>query len=217
MSQEYKLVPVIATEEMIKKVFCGTAVNMEEAQKQWSSAVMVAPVPPAGDVEVIHQYLCKGLYPRWERLADDEVADAKLQGFEVRELVDRAHVIRLQADAVRNQLADKIVQQQTDINALKRDVQNWGRKACEAADREAALQADLTKARELLKSGSSPNYAHCEAVLDFLAHQSAPAAKGSNGKCWSCHEPVTLAECQEADGECPHCRAEIQNAEELTP
>lgn len=54
--------------------------------------------PPSGDVEVIHQYHCKGLYPRWERLADDEVADAKLQGFEVRELVDRAHVTRLQAE-----------------------------------------------------------------------------------------------------------------------
>jgi hypothetical protein len=39
------------------------------------------------------------------------------------------------------------------------------------------LEADMAKARELLKHGSSPTPAHCESVLDFLAQQSAPAAQ----------------------------------------
>lgn len=45
------------------------------------------------------------------------------------------------------------------------------------------LQIDLAAARELLKHGSSPTPAHCESVLDFLASQSAPAAKDACSTC----------------------------------
>jgi hypothetical protein len=37
------------------------------------------------------------------------------------------------------------------------------------------------------------------------------------GKCWSCKEPVKLIEWVEFDGHCPHCDAEIDEAEGLRP
>lgn len=37
------------------------------------------------------------------------------------------------------------------------------------------------------------------------------------GNCWSCKEPVTLMEWVESDGHCPHCDAEIDEAEGIKP
>jgi len=55
---------------------------------------------------------------------------------------------------------------------------------------------------------------------DESCGQDAEAAKGGESigaKCWSCKQPVTLMEWVETDGQCPHCDAEIDEAEGLKP
>lgn len=104
MTTEWKLVPVEPTEEMLMAFDenCD-GLDPEIAQSQWQKILAAAPVPSAGAVEVNHQYLCKGLYERWMPLQESEVEDAKREGFQVRELVDRAHVTRLTAENARLQ------------------------------------------------------------------------------------------------------------------
>lgn len=38
-------------------------------------------------------------------------------------------------------------------------------------------------------------------------------ASAEQHPCWSCKKPVTLAQRSEADGDCPHCRAELELAD----
>lgn len=50
--------------------------------------------------------------------------------------------------------------------------------------------------------------------------QSATAAKDGQSicrKCWACRKPVTLIQWNEHDGHCPHCAAEIDEAEGVKP
>lgn len=109
---------------------------------------------------------------------------------------------------------------------------------------EDNLRAELTEARELITDIRGADRAYATQKIDaYLAHQSAPAAKlepavdcgdcpiitdgcrgtcmkapaAKGGVCWSCKQPVTIAQWREADGNCPHCEVEIEDAEGLKP
>ena len=112
---------------------------------------------------------------------------------------------------------------------LKLDLATWKQKACEAADREAALREEIEMAKQvqeatdaivtmvdgqrdhwiekcgllkqrltvaeqrvdllegLLKSGSSPTYAHCSAVMEALKTAAEPdhICEGCGSKGWT--------------------------------
>jgi len=112
-----------------------------------------APVPPAGDVEVrahiIRTLLGKSILGYGPSLSGEN-------------LVSIDHVTRLTAE--RDGLLAKL--------AMAEDAATKGTEARQVAGGMQMtiddLQSELTKARELLKSGSSPNYAHCGAVMAFL-------------------------------------------------
>ena len=59
--------------------------------------------------------------------------------------------------------------------------------------------------------------AEMRVFLDALKPAEGGDTKSIGGKCWSCKEPVTLIEWVEADGNCPHCNAEIDEAEGIKP
>jgi hypothetical protein len=116
---------------------------------------ITAPVPPAGEeAEVLGWLAADKLMPTQQDAR--EYAGYRGQD-DIKELVDRAHVTRLQAENAALQQRLTIADQRVDD-----------------------LESDIAAARELLKHGSSPTPAHCESVLDFLARQSAPAAKGES-------------------------------------
>jgi hypothetical protein len=107
------------------------------------------PAPPAGgEVEVLGHMIDDGTAKSYHKAFPHWAA-----GYELTELVDRAHLTRLQAE-------NAALQQRLTISDQRVD----------------DLESDIAAARELLKHGSSPTPAHCESVLDFLAGQSAPAA-----------------------------------------
>lgn len=138
--------------------------------------------------------------------------------------VHTSNKLGAERDGLRNQCAG--IYQQLEICQKQRDQR----------------QAELTKAREVIvgvirKLGikgmeefTGVGYSHpsnnfeemisngfliTELEEAVLAHQSAPAAKG--GACWSCKQPITIAQWREADGNCPHCEVEIEDAEGLKP
>ena len=198
-------------------------------------AALAEPVPPAGgEVEVLGY--------RWKTWQDGEpkvgsyvMSNGSEPEF-VQQLVDRAHIIRLQAE----------------VRLLKHDVASYletAAKTCDllGIDLEAAktaegkpsdvlyrhamaLQAELTKARELLRANAADfegirralaafHKANAEqwcGYLDdslgiclfrikelaaFLAHQSAPAAKGGDPSCNNEREDCGLP----TDHECRAC------------
>lgn len=55
-------------------------------------------------------------------------------------------------------------------------------------------------------------------ISDLLAQPAAskPKPDSIGGNCWSCKQPVSLLEWNECDGYCPHCDAEIDEAEGIT-
>jgi hypothetical protein len=112
--------------------------------------VLATALPPYGPAPKVHRYSVVKMLSE-----DGNKIDYKPHGPSVVMAdVHDAHVTRLQAENAALQRRLTIADQRVDD-----------------------LQADLTAARELLKHGSSPTPAHCESVLDFLADQSAPAAK----------------------------------------
>lgn len=76
-----------------------------------------APQPPAlgGEVEVVHQYLSKGYFQSWQPLSAEEVDVAKQEGFEVRELIDRAHLDPLQAEIERWKAISAVQKDRMDV------------------------------------------------------------------------------------------------------
>jgi hypothetical protein len=121
--------------------------------------------PAGGEVEVLAVVTLGGYFsseelgdidiePRMAVLEQIQQEVVMTDADEHLELVDRANLTRLQAE-------NAALQQRLNV----------------ADQRADDLVSDIAAARELLKHGSSPTPAHCESVLDFLAGQSAPAAK----------------------------------------
>jgi hypothetical protein len=161
--------------------------NFSEGERQWVKipaslvedrtsghtvplyAALADPVPPAGgEVEVLgwrvesHEGRCLTNYterPDWAYREDMAV-------YTITELVDRAHVTRLQAEVERSQCI--VRGQRTTIDTIQLQVET--------------LQSELTKAREYIQSLRGVAHTKGGITLDasidaFLAHQSVPAAK----------------------------------------
>jgi hypothetical protein len=157
--------------------------DAQDCLKEMDS-VLATSVPPAGDVEVIAEVVNKygdpEAFAERDLLRRTEVDKLKIGT----ELVDREHVTRVQAENAALQQRLNVADQCVDD-----------------------LESDIAAARELLKHGSSPTPAHCEAVLDFLAGQSAPAAKGEEPLCLLCLDEKTVAGPKAGDfvRDCPDC------------
>ena len=152
-------------------------------------------VPPAGEVEVLRKRLeaARSRFGRW----NDRLIDS------LRE--ERAHVTRLTADndALRKRYLNDLdlfgkcqerenhleaeVERLTAENArLKGKADEFAGAALKFRDERDALQSELTKAIDLLAF----LYNNCEKlpngksreIKDFLAHQSAPAAKDKDSR-----------------------------------
>jgi len=192
MSQEYKLVPVEPALFLDMGWAYLDAAREAEPNKEWSfshagykAMLAAAPVPAAGDVEVLAVVTLGGYFSS-EELGDIDIepvmsALEQIQQDVVRsdddehiELVDRAHVTRLQAEVSALRLENS------------RFVEALGVAASKSIAERAALQAELTKARELvLDVGSSMGStegrrAARKKINAFLARQSEPAATGGS-------------------------------------
>lgn len=144
------------------------------------------PVPSAGgEVEALG-YIdhASTYYPSLESV------ETYGQGRDVRELVDRAHVTRLQAELKTaleacDDYGVQVVELRAEVERLKRDLHS-ANVALEARKRTFEhLQSELTKARELLRewmtsnfTGSCPERNDLRCRTDYaLSNQSAPADK----------------------------------------
>ncbi|MDH0749481.1 hypothetical protein N5D61_24460 [Pseudomonas sp. GD03842] len=139
-----------------------------------------APVPPAGDEIEVLAFLTAGGRALYFPNPLIELADGDI------ELVDRAHVTRLQAKVAALQARLTVADQRVDDLQSERDDLNDDLEAAilEAQDwhhKHQTAQSDLTKARELLNAVSAYSQEFPESLEEdveaFLAHQSAPAAK----------------------------------------
>lgn len=140
---------------------------------------------PAGDVEVSND-ACRQRFTTW---IDQKMGGAMLGEVVVAEYHD-AHVTRLTAENARLKArADShwkgLIDMRDERDALKAEAEQL--KRWQATVRENsplliqldALQSELTKARELLESAPWVNWVSWSRdTRAFLAHQSAPAAKG---------------------------------------
>ncbi|TWC17115.1 hypothetical protein FBY06_11837 [Pseudomonas sp. SJZ085] len=124
--------------------------------------------PPAmPESEVQWQYHSRGTYGRWVNISPEGAQGAVAEGFQVRELVDRAHVIRLQAEVERlkSQLSDSDhcyrqahdtgIELMRERDELQSEVERLKSESFEelyntVIDERDALQDELTKALELL-------------------------------------------------------------------
>ena len=168
---------------------CGCLKGDAEAQRRFDEHQDHGPVPPAG--------------------GEVEIAARTMDG---RELVDRAHVTRLQAKNAELQqrlllMGQKVQQSDQILSATGAREAALQQRLTIADQRVDDLEFDIAAARELLKHGSSPTPAHCESVLDFLSGQSAPAAKGEEPLCLLCLDEKTVPGPKAGDfvRDCPDC------------
>lgn len=160
-----------------------------------SAALAAAPVPPAGgEVEVLGYYVERGGANHFR----DTQAEGR--GTKCTALFDLAHVTRLQAELATAENAcsitveecRKLLAERDDLKAeVDRLDKEWGDEVAEHRitqvnrDRWRSnyheSQSELTKARELLgytAGFAGPTVQELEQARAYLAHQSAPAAKG---------------------------------------
>lgn len=185
MTTEWKLVPVEPTDDMIvafaeawySKRQCIDDPDMLDA---YSAMLAAAPVPPAGG-EVEAQML-EEMYRRFGagKQADDWlcVDDTQL-GVEFCADFMRPHVTRLTAER------DALKAEVETERKFRLSAEGGWREANRVIGMQRAKldeqESELTKARELLTEASGKLYVDTQLKLriaHFLAHQSAPAAKG---------------------------------------
>ncbi|MFJ3481748.1 hypothetical protein ACIPL1_00020 [Pseudomonas sp. NPDC090202] len=125
MSQEWKVVPVVPTDEMIEHVrgFAGgpgySRARGTQAAETWKEMLAAAPVPPAGgEVEVLGYVLTLNGNVHFE--TDDNIVISNVPGDEITEqhkwlpVVERAHVTRLQAEIAALQQRLNVADQRVD-------------------------------------------------------------------------------------------------------
>lgn len=124
------------------------------------------------------------------------------------ELVDRAHVTRLQAeikDLLHNSVKGEVFEVVCkERDALKAEVERMTVLLHDRSVHIGALDSELTKALELLTCirGQGLNPVTAAAIRTFLAHQSAPAAKCDHARKHHEHGGTQLrcSDCGEACG-----------------
>lgn len=152
----------------------------------YAASSAAAPVPPAGDVEVLG-YWCvpkgaplKGRYieARHAELEAGGFSESFAAVFNVTELVARTHVTRLTAEH------ERLLAEVASLNSTVKEISAYENRLMH---KFGNLQSDLTKAREcianvlgLLRADKSSHAQY--AILRYQEfptdHQSAPAAKG---------------------------------------
>lgn len=173
--------PLVALEELADEAhYNGNSWHAwAEPRLELIKAAICAPVPPAGEVEVLGRVL----YPigrtkkvggvrslrSYDECKENAYPDAWREG---EKLVDIAHVTRLTAENARLQAEVDNYKSQDECFCIEHGLHIQ------------QLQSDLTKARELFESILNDHrlvVAMPSALLvpikEFLAHQSAPAAK----------------------------------------
>ncbi|QIB08968.1 hypothetical protein GZ982_30195 (plasmid) [Pseudomonas fluorescens] len=136
------------------------------------------PVPPAGgDVEVLG-YSVKG--NRYAiRLTKDELLELSenYTGPVLVELVDRAHVTRLQAEVrqLRQHKNDYMEAAEETGTALRAEVKLWKGRTTHLCHKQDAMKSELAKAQELLRNAWHVTPAWWAARNAFLSSQPVPA------------------------------------------
>jgi hypothetical protein len=170
--------------------------------------VLATALPPYGPAPKVHRYRVVKMLSE-----DGNKIDYKPHGPSVVTAdVHDAHVTRLQAENAALQqslllMGQKVQQSDQMLNASGVREAALQQRLTIADQRVDDLESDIAAARELLKHGSSPTPAHCESVLDFLAGQSAPAAKGEEPLCLLCLDEKTVPGPKARDfvRDCPDC------------
>jgi hypothetical protein len=188
---EWKLVPVTQVKkwhrdlDACQKVLwlrgCFDPAYCMDAQDclKQMEGVLATALPPYGPAPKVHRYSVVKMLSE-----DGNKIDYKPHGpWVVMADLHDAHVTRLQAENAALQqrlflMGQKVQQSDQMLNASGVREAALQQRLSIADQRVDDLESDIAAARELLKHGSSPTPAHCESVLDFLAGQSAPAAKG---------------------------------------
>ena len=157
------------------------------------AALLAEPVPPAGgEPEVVATIVATGgPHDSEDRVLAEQQAELPPVGTE---LVDRAHVTRLQAEVERLTAGSKLLigdleRRDGTVEALQAELRVTKQALNSLKGERDALQAELTKARELLgrilKTGvlsfegepsQEQTQLECD-VCSYLANRSAPAAK----------------------------------------
>ncbi len=152
--------------------------------------LLADPVPPAGGEPEVLSYLYR--HPSgepWPRTYKDR--QYGMTDWIETELVDRAHVTRLQAEVERlkevaiarkdelTKLCTERNDLQSELTSANADKAAYGKNAVDLRLRVDALQAELTKARELLDfvvtSGGFSYATVAKDIREFLSNHSAPA------------------------------------------
>lgn len=152
MSNEWKMVPVEPTDEML---IAGHNCGIAAPETFWSEMLAVSPMPPAGDVEVLIESL-----ERFESEGEDFVKLLDVR--DVTALI-RAHVTRLTAELAqmttfRDNAAKHIERIRGECTATEKERDGLLAELCARAGQigslageRDALQSELTKASTFIK------------------------------------------------------------------
>ncbi|MFJ3486210.1 hypothetical protein ACIPL1_22835 [Pseudomonas sp. NPDC090202] len=182
MNQEWKLVPVVPTKEMmLNDSACQhhdhddlSCIQRNMRRGIWDKMIAAAPVPPAGEeVEVYERMSPKSMVI--QRASDGEYVCEMIacENALVADMLSHgAHVTRLTAENARLQGE---IEASRDLFETKRRVNRKLR------TERRNLQSELTEARELQEETAAEliriKASLGVAIEAILAHQSAPAAK----------------------------------------
>jgi hypothetical protein len=190
----------------------------------YSRPEQVVAVPPAGGEVEIAGYAGRNAVKGFMNNGSEVSVMLKPERFFDIPLTPLENITRLQAENAALQHRLTIADQRVD------DLESELTKARECiahtlgllrADKSTHAQYAILRYQEFPtdnQSAPAANFIACK--VDESCGQDAPAAKGGDsigGECWSCKKPVTLIEWVETDGHCPHCDAEIDEAEGVKP
>jgi hypothetical protein len=177
--------------------------DAQDCLKEMEGA-LVSPVPPAGgEVESLQSDWMDDGDDGWGHRISVEVYRAE----PVKQIVTRLQAENAALEQRLLLMGQKVQQSDQMLNASGVREAALQQRLTIADQRVDDLESDIAAARELLKHGSSPTPAHCESVLDFLAGQSAPAAKGEEPLCLLCLDEKTVPGPKAGDfvRDCPDC------------
>lgn len=191
---------LVAEGKSYAKSNCAVCGQFSPRWRECDAVLAAAPVPPA-NVPAIAKVTYSGYEPANHL---DWCAPFSLQGLpDGTELVDRAHATRLQAEVSalqrRLNIADQRVCDLTaergglkdKIDLLEAQAQNDSEANTAIRAERDHYQSELTKARNMVRWFYTHANVHqvgtvmMDAARDFIAHQSAPAAKVSS-HVWVC-------------------------------
>jgi hypothetical protein len=167
MNNQWKMVPVEPTEEMLKAFSCNMdGLDELSARNEWRDVLSAAPVPPAGDVECA---ICLSLGDQCLTCEESEFKDWAEKHFASPDYSQTSTGVYIK-DWMRHsfeawQARSKVV---TRLTAELVTQRNHFREQLHDAKNADALQSELTKARELLAQEEDENTVLRGALKDVL-------------------------------------------------